>query len=269
MQHFQPPIKSAYGETILSPEEILHSMENTAVTKTMRSLVSMASLAILGGAYVALGGMFCTAVLAGVELGAGPTRLLGGLAFSLGLMLVVVAGAELFTGNILMLLGLARGRITPRAMLLNWGVVFAGNAVGALGVVACVAATGLLDGPQGAVAAKIAQTKMALDPVAVFARALLCNLLVCLAIWLAASARTTTGKIVGLAWPVTAFVAVGLEHSIANLYLLPAGLLAGAAGSGADVAVNIACAAAGNMAGAALLVLGYRAAYASPTPTSV
>ena len=141
--------------------------------------------------------------------------------FSLGLILVIVGGAELFTGNALLVMALVDGRIGVAALLRNWAIVYAGNFAGALGLVALVALAHLMDGPLGETARKIAAAKASLPLDVAFFRGVLCNALVCLAVWLTIAARSVTGKILAIVWPISAFVLLGLEHSVANMYLVP------------------------------------------------
>ena len=181
----------------------------------------------------------------------GPVRLLGGAVFSLGLILVVVAGAELFTGNVLMVIAAVDRKISLRLLFRSWGTVYVGNLVGAAGLAAAFALTGLLNGPMGATATTIAETKAGLAPVETFARGALCNALVCLAVWLSFAARTAAGKILSVLWPITAFVLLGLEHSIANMYFFPQAWAAGSDVSLATAAANLLWVTLGNIVGGA------------------
>jgi formate transporter len=186
-------------------------------------------LAVLAGAFIGLGAMFATVVTAsGADVPFGVNRLLGGAVFSLGLVLVVVAGAELFTGNNLIVMAWADRRISLGRLLRNWGIVYAGNFAGA-------AATALLvfaarqyefgDGLVGQNVLAIADTKTSLGWGQAVALGALCNALVCLAVWLSYAARSVTDKVLAVIFPITAFVAAGFEHSVANMYFLPIGLL--------------------------------------------
>lgn len=216
------------GIDALVPPEMARRAESLGVAKCRMELPRLFTLAVLAGAFIALGALFSTTVTAGSgALPWGVTRLLGGLTFSLGLVLVVVGGAELFTGNVLILMARASGAVRMREVLRNWAVVFAGNAVGALATAALVFASGQYrfgGGAVGAAALAIAEHKSALGLLPAFLLGVLCNALVCLAVWLSYSARTTTDRILAVVPPVTAFVACGLEHSIANLYFVPLGL---------------------------------------------
>ena len=186
-------------------------------------------LAVLAGAFIALGAMFATVATAGAsDLPFGVTRLVGGVTFCLGLVLVVVAGAELFTGNNLVVMAWADRRISLRRLLRNWGIVYAGNLVGALATALLVFGAQqyeLGDGAVGLNALAIAETKTSLGWGQAVALGVLCNALVCLAIWLSYSARSVTDKVLAILFPISAFVAAGFEHSVANMYFLPLGLL--------------------------------------------
>ncbi len=244
------------------PAEIAELVEKAGVAKVRAPLHSLVMLSVLAGAFIALGAMFYTMTMTGLDAVSGPARALGGLTFSLGLILVVIGGAELFTGNALIVMAWVDRLMTTRMLLRNWVVVWCGNLVGAVAMVMLVDMTGLLATPFGETAAKIASGKLALGPEAVFARAVLCNALVCLAVWLSFAATDVAGKIMAIVPPVAAFVALGLEHSIANMYLLPVGLLAGAEGDLGAVAINILIATAGNIVGGAGgVALAYRFAF--------
>jgi formate/nitrite transporter len=200
--------------------------------------IKMFMLSVLAGAFIALGAIFATTIGAGGMLvtasdGAvafntglpyGLTRLLMGVVFSLGLILVVVGGAELFTGNNLIVMAWANGKVTGRALLRNWVIVYLGNFVGSIGTVALMFLTRQYTFGANAVgitALKIGVAKVDLTFLQAVALGILCNALVCLAVWLTYSARSTLDKIAAIIFPITAFVAVGFEHSIANMYFIP------------------------------------------------
>jgi formate/nitrite transporter len=217
------------GIDAYKPAEITRRIEESGVAKAELPFIQLLILSCLAGAFIALGAAAYTAVLTGVDVVTGPLRLLGGLIFSTGLILVVVAGAELFTGNALIVIAWVEGRVSLKALLRNWMVALAGNAVGALSIVVLMFGTGLLAGPFGETARHIAETKLSLGPVEALCRGILCNMLVCLAVWLTFAARSVVDKILAIIFPVTCFVLLGYEHSIANLYLIPAGWAAGSA----------------------------------------
>lgn len=249
-----------------SPSEIADRVEALGVKKAHEDLISVFVLAILAGAFISLGALFFLVVVTGSELGFGVTRLLGGLAFSLGLILVVVAGAELFTGNNLVSMAWASGHIRLSELLRNWVIVYLGNVVGALGTVALVHAgsiAGLGGGAVGETAMEIGRAKAAIGFTGGVALGILCNALVCLAVWLAIGGRSVTDKILGVLFPVTAFVTIGLEHSIANWFFLPYACvlgLSGPAGMPEDflpgAAINLVSVTLGNIVGGTLLVAG-------------
>jgi formate/nitrite transporter len=195
-------------------------------------------LAVLAGAFISLGAIFSTTVSAGgmtftpdgsgtaytTAMPYGVTRLLAGLVFSLGLILVVVGGAELFTGNNLIVMAWASGKVTGTAVLRNWAIVYAGNFVGSIGTVILMFFTRQYtfgSNSVGITALKIGVAKSDLDFLQAIALGILCNTLVCMAVWLTFSARSTVDKIVSVIFPITAFVAAGFEHSIANMYFIP------------------------------------------------
>ncbi|MBO0756692.1 MAG: formate/nitrite transporter family protein [Bradyrhizobiaceae bacterium] len=204
--------------------------ETVGAQKAQRDALTLFILAVLAGAFIALGAMFSTTVQSGAEgaLPFGVARLLAGTTFCLGLILVVVGGAELFTGDALMVMAVAAGKLSLRALLRVWAIVYVGNLVGALGTAVLVFLSGQYlagDGAVAAVALKIGAQKAALP----FDRALflgiLCNVLVCLAVWLSIGARTTTDKVLAMLFPITAFVVAGFEHSVANMYFIPMAML--------------------------------------------
>ncbi len=184
------------------PAEIAALIETAGVAKAALPLRRMATLALLAGAFIGFGAAFWCMAMAGTDMSYGPNRVLGGTVFALGLILCVVGGAELFTGNALMVMAAVDRKIGPGALLRNWAVVYLGNLVGAVGLAIAFGLSGLLDGPMGEVAAKVATAKAALDPVEAFVRGALCNALVCLAVWLSFAARSSTDKILGVLWPV-------------------------------------------------------------------
>ena len=221
----------------LLPAEMARKAEDVGVRKARTDIASLFVLATLAGAFIALGAIFSLTAAAGsmtvtaaggdvshITLPYGITRLLAGLAFSLGLILVVIAGAELFTGNVLLVIAWASRRITMAAVLRNWAIVFAGNLVGSLGIVALAFISGWYrtgGGAVGLAALTLAQGKVEHTFLEALAGGILCNALVCLAVWLTYSARTTTDRILAIVPPITAFVAAGFENSVANKYFLP------------------------------------------------
>ena len=261
------------GVDSLTPIEIARLVEERGVAKATASIPTTFVLGVLAGAFIALGAVLSTIVATGSALGFGPTRLLSGLAFSLGLILVVVAGAELFTGNNLITMSWVSRHISLGRLLRNWGLVYVGNLVGALSVVVMLFFAEWwkqADSAVGGTALSIAAAKASLPFTVVVVRGILANALVCLAVWLATAGRTVTDKVLAIVFPITAFVAAGFEHSIANMYFLPMGLVlkgqasveAASGVSDSELAgldmeatvANIAAATLGNVVGGAVLV---------------
>jgi formate transporter len=261
----------------LLPAQMAAEAIQAGIREAALGFVPMCFLSVLAGAFIALGAAFATTVLAGGSsvMPYGVTRLMAGVAFSFGLILVIVGGAELFTGNNLLAMAWASRRISIAAVMPNWAIVYVGNLVGGVGTAVLLFVAGQYrfgDGAVGAVALSTAAAKVSLDPRRAFALGILCNGLVCLAVWLTYSARTTTDRILAIIPPVAAFVAMGFEHSVANMYFIPVGMLirAGAPASfwtaigqaPADYAVlnwqgligNLVPVALGNIVGGTILV---------------
>ncbi|MCB9894280.1 MAG: formate/nitrite transporter family protein [Planctomycetes bacterium] len=202
--------------------------EAVGVKKAALGAPSMFALAVLAGAFIAIGALFATTVTAGAGLPFGVSRLLGGVVFSLGLILVIIAGAELFTGNNLIVMAWAAKQVSTKRLLRNWGVVYVGNFVGSIATAALVFLSGqygLGGGAVGAKALAIADAKCQLEFLPALFLGVLCNALVCLAVWLSFSARSVTDKVMVIVPPIAAFVAAGFEHSVANMYFISLGLL--------------------------------------------
>lgn len=247
--------------------EIFHALEDKAALPVGRALV----LAVLAGAYISLGGMFATVALSGGEvLPHGVAQVLAGAVFAMGLALVLVAGAELFTGNLLMAGPVAARRIAPLDAGKALALVYFGNFAGSLLVAALVIGAGLHGAGEGAVgsaAVGLAQDKLDKGAAVTFFSGILANMLVCLAVWMAYAGRTVGAKLAGLFLPIAAFVAAGFEHSVANMYLLPyAWLVEQATGGGsitwAGIIANLGLATLGNMVGGASVALAYLYVYA-------
>ena len=212
----------------LLPPEMAQKAEEIGASKAKQELLKTAVLALLAGAFIAFGAMFATIITSGSTLPYGLTRVLAGLAFSLGLILVVVGGAELFTGNNLLTMAWASRRVSTWEVLRNWIIVWLGNMFGAFSIVIMILLSGhhlFGDGQIASNILNIAEAKCHLGFVQAIVLGILCNILVCLAIWLCYSARSTQGKILAIILPITAFVAAGFEHSVANMYFIPLGLL--------------------------------------------
>ncbi|MBI5950816.1 MAG: formate/nitrite transporter family protein [Chloroflexi bacterium] len=215
--------------------------EDLGVKKANLKAANMFALAVLAGAFIGIGAIFATTVAAGgmsvkdaagaaafsTGLPYGVTRLLVGLVFSVGLILVVVGGAELFTGNTLITMAYASKKVTLAQLLRNWGIVYVGNLVGSV-LTAYIVFLGKQysfgSGAIGLAALNIGEAKTALTFVQAVALGIMCNALVCMAVWMCYSARTTTDKILAIIPPISCFVAAGFEHSIANMYFIPVAL---------------------------------------------
>jgi formate/nitrite transporter len=267
-----------YGLDAFSPREVAGRVEQVGVAKARLPLLQTALLGMLAGAFIGLGALYYTLVVSDASLAFAAARVLGGLCFSLGLFFVVVAGAELFTGNNLLAMAWAGGKISTRELLRNWVVVCAANFAGAAGLALLVYLSGHWQMNGGAVAQsylKIAAAKAALDPWTAFFSGVLCNLLVCMAVWMAMAGRSVVDRLVAVVFPVSAFVAAGFEHSVANMYFFAMALLLKQAGlplpAGADaISVgamlgNLAPVIAGNLVGGSVLVaLAYWVIYLRP-----
>lgn len=212
----------------LLPPEMAARAEQAGVRKARLDAMSLFALAFLAGAFISLGAIFATTVSAGTgDLPFGLVRLVAGLAFSLGLILVIIGGAELFTGNTLIVMAWAGGKVSSRLVLRNWSIVYVGNLVGALATAGVMFVSGQYtfgNGSVGSAALAIGNAKAGLEFVPAIALGMMCNALVCLAMWLTFSARTTTDRILAIVPPITAFVAAGFEHSVANMYFIPEAL---------------------------------------------
>jgi formate/nitrite transporter len=254
-----------YGSDAYAPAEIARRIESVGVSKARLPTLPLLMLGMLAGAFIGLGALLFVLVKSDATLGFASGAILGGLVFSLGLLLVVVAGAELFTGNNLMAMAWADGRISSVEVLRNWVLVCLANFVGAAGLAVLVYASGhteLNGGAIGQQVVKIALAKQELSPAQAFFRGVLCNVLVCMAIWMAMAGRSVVDKAVAVVPPIMAFVAAGFEHSIANMYLMPLAMLLQQFGPlGATPAVtwggmlgNLLPVIAGNLVGGSVLV---------------
>lgn len=211
-----------------SPKEIAARVEMLGVGKANLNLMTKLTLSVLAGVFIAFGAAFFTLVVHDSKLSFGLTQVIGGLAFCLGLILVVVAGAELFTGNNLLVMAYVSKKITLFQLLRDWVIVYFGNFLGAISMVIWIyiARQWLVNNALvGAKMLLIANAKVSSPFLVTFSRGILCNALVCLAVWLCMSGRSTTDKILSIIFPITAFVALGFEHSVANMYFIPIGLL--------------------------------------------
>lgn len=261
-----------FGFDAYSPGEIARKVCDLGAAKARLPLATLAMLGVLAGAFIGLGALFNVIVLSDAAIPIGLRRVLGGAAFSLGLFLVLVAGAELFTGNNLLAMAWADRQVTTREVLVNWAVVFTANFAGAVGLAGLVLLSGHPGNDGGAVARtylEVAQAKTSLSWAGAFFSGIMCNVLVCTAIWVALAGRSVTDKLLAIVLPITAFVAAGFEHSIANMYLIPlAMMLQAEAGQAVDLAGlfrNLVPVVAGNLVGGSVLVaLVYYTIYIRP-----
>jgi len=217
-----------FGFDAFSPKEIAERVEKIGVAKARLPLISMLMLGVLAGAFIGLGALYFVLIKSDASLGFATSQLLGGLTFSLGLILVVVAGAELFTGNNLLAIAWADRKITTFEVLKNWIIIFCANFIGATGLALLVFLSGHAEMNNGAIAdeyVKIATAKCTMPFWTAFFKGILCNVLVCLAVWMALAGRSVIDKVVVIVFPISAFVAAGFEHSIANMYIIPLAML--------------------------------------------
>lgn len=260
-----------FGSDAYSSSEIAARVESVGVSKARMALVPMGMLGMVAGGFIGLGALYYVLVASDASLGFAASRVLGGAVFSLGLILVVIAGAELFTGNNLLVMAWADRKISTAELMRNWSVVYVANALGAIGLALVVYWSGHTQMNGGAVGAqyvKIALAKTSLPFAEAFFRGVLCNLLVCLAVWLAMAGRSVTDKVLAVIFPISAFVAAGFEHSVANMYLIPMGIFVNVGAPGAEglnwtgLAANLLPVTLGNIAGGSVLVaLVYFAIY--------
>ena len=266
------------GLDAYAPREVAQLVETVGVAKARMPTLPLLMLGVLAGAFIGLGSLFFVIVKADATLGFAASQLLGGLVFSLGLLLVVVAGAELFTGNNLLAMAWADRQISTTEVLRNWVLVCAANFVGAAGLALLVHLSGhtsLNGGAVGQQVVKIALVKQALPWHEAFFRGVLCNVLVCMAVWMAMAGRSVVDKAVAIVFPISAFVAAGFEHSIANMYLFPLAMLVQAGDPAAGgptvtwvgLASNLGPVIAGNLLGGSVLVgLAYHVIYRRQPP---
>jgi len=264
-----------YGSDAFSPAEIARRVEAVGVAKARLPVLQTLLLGLLAGAFIALGAMYYTLVMSDATLGFAAARVLGGVCFSLGLLLVVVAGAELFTGNNLLAMAWAGGHISVAELLRNWALVCAANFAGAAGIAVLVYLSGhwrMNGGAIGAETLEIAAAKAALPAWRAFVLGVLCNILVCMAVWMAMAGRSVVDRFAAIVLPVSAFVAAGFEHSIANMYFFPLALMLKAGGAALPpggeaitawaMFANLGPVIAGNIVGGSVLVaLVYWAIY--------
>jgi formate transporter len=216
-----PPI---FNFNAYSPAEIQEAIETVGAKKATMPILPCFILAVVAGGSIGFGALYYLIVASDADLSFAIMRVLGGVVFSLGLAIVLIGGAELFTGNNLIVMAWASGKISTMAVLRNWAIVYIGNFVGAAGLVILVLLSHHLDMNGGRIGLAVLNTAVAkISPgmVTLFVKGILCNMLVCLGVWFAYAGRSVTDKIVGLILPISAFVAAGFEHCVANMYFLP------------------------------------------------
>lgn len=256
----------------LSPAETELKAEGIGVTKAGMATAKCFVSAMLAGAFIACGAMYFCVFLGDSTIPFAAQRMVGGICFALGLVLVLCCGAELFTGNILMCCAKASGKISWGGLVKNWIVVWLGNFAGALCVVALVYFAnvyGMNSGGVGESMVSVAVSKVTPDWFTLFCKGIMCNVLVCLAVWIGFAARTVADKVIGIILPISAFVACGFEHCVANMFFLPMGLLLNSTGVGAAGAMsiggilfNLSAATLGNIVGGLIVGMAYWFIYA-------
>ena len=255
-----PAEPDVFGSNAFAPQEIAERVQAIGVKKARLPLLSQLILSVLGGAFIGMGALFYVLIHSDASLGFAARQVAAALSFCLGMLLVVVAGAELFTGNNLIVMARAQGAIGSGEVLRNWTIVFAGNLVGTTGLALLVWLSGHPGMNEGAIGrdyVHIAEAKAALPFLEAFWRGILCNALVCLAIWMSYAGRSVIDKAVAIIFPIAAFVAAGFEHCIANLYYFAMALLLEPQASApllGGMLRNIVAVVIGNVIGGSVLV---------------
>ncbi len=222
---------SDFGKFVdaFTPAEVAEKVKTVGVDKANMSIIPLVILSLMAGAFISFAAMYYTVVMTDAGDAYGLARLMGGLVFALGFILVVIAGAELFTGNTLVVMAYAKGQVSFPALMRNWGIVYTGNLVGALVTVYLVYLSGYLDNANygvGATALKAGLAKVELTTTEAFVRGLFCNVLVCLGSWMVYASRSVTDKVMAVLFPISGFVAMGFEHCVANMYMIPIAMIA-------------------------------------------
>ncbi|WP_438971438.1 formate/nitrite transporter family protein [Methylophaga sp.] len=222
---------SDFGKFVdaFTPAEVAEKVKTIGVDKANMHFLSLIILSLMAGAFIAFGAMYYTVAITDSNMAYGLTKLFGGVAFSLGFIMVVIAGAELFTGNTLVVMAWAKGKVSLPDLLRNWAIVYAANAIGAFVMVYLVYLSGYLDAHHhevGATAMKVGLAKVDNTLTESFVLGLFCNVLVCLASWMVYASRSVTDKVLAIIFPISAFVAMGFEHCVANMYMIPVAILA-------------------------------------------
>lgn len=255
----------------LAPKEVANAIVNVGVMRANLKTAPMICLGILAGLFIGFGGLgniIISQTLGNIDVGL--AKFAGAAVFPVGLMLVVIAGAELFTGNNLMTLSFMEKKITLSQMFRNWGIVWIANLVGSLLLVLIVFYGGVLSGDAATKSIAIAEAKASIDITTLIFRAILCNTLVVLAVWMATSAQDIISKIFACWFPIMLFVLCGFEHSVANMYFIPMGMILGAKVTMAQLIKNLVFVSIGNMIGGAIIIpFLYRGAYLKDAAKSV
>ena len=239
----------------LAPKEIANAMVNIGIVKANLKTSTMIYLGILAGMFIGLGALaniIISQTLGSID--AGLAKFAGGAVFPIGLMLVVVGGAELFTGNNLMTIALVNKKITLSQMFKNWGVVWIANLVGSILLVLLVFYGGILNGDAATKAIAISESKATLDIMTLIFRGILCNIMVVLAVWMATSSQDIISKIFSCWFPIMLFVLCGFEHSVANMYFIPMGIVLGAKVTIVQLIKNLVFVTIGNIIGGAIII---------------
>jgi formate/nitrite transporter len=221
-------VSDIYGFDAFAPKEIAAKVESIGVVKARLPLLSMMMLGVLAGAFIGLGALYFVIVKSDSSLSFATSQIMGGLTFSLGLILVIIAGAELFTGNNLQAMAWAESKLSTSELLKNWVIICFANFIGASSLAVLVFISGHTEMNGGKVAEQyvlIATTKGSLSFWSAFFKGMLCNVLVCMAVWMALAGRSVIDKVVAIIFPISAFVAAGFEHSIANMYFFPMAIM--------------------------------------------
>lgn len=240
---------------MLVPNEIAEVMVKVGISKAKLSTRSTIWLGILAGIFISFGGLgniLITQTLGGIDTGL--ARFSGAIVFPVGLMLVVMCGAELFTGNNLMTLAVMEKKITMKQMFRNWGLVYVANFIGSIFLVLLVYYSGTISGDAATKAISVAEAKVNLTITEAFLRAILCNIIVVLAVWMAAGAQDVAAKIFACWFPIMLFVLCGFEHSVANMFAIPMGMMLGAQVTIGGLITNLIFVTLGNIVGGGIIV---------------
>lgn len=252
MKHQAVEVQSA-GSDLLKPADLYAAIVQTYGGKCRSGGVSTLFGGIMGGVLLGLAGLFYVIVMTDNNLSGGIAKLIGGVCFSLGLVMISITGSELFTGNVMALLPRAYRMISTFQIIRNWSAVYVSNFAGSLAIGLAAAAAGLLSGPSAESLGALVTAKLAQTPQSTFIEGILANFMVCLAIWMGLATRSPTGRILCIAGPITAFVAMGLEHSIANMFFFSGAVFSGSAHLLPDMLRSLAIVTCGNIIGALLL----------------